>query len=110
MVVDLVFAPKVPSVGSHGREPVVKWPPPFSAFAASACGRRKCGVEGFAAGGILVAACKVSVSLSAGVRREQRSYQPHPYPSRSDFTELAESHRGLNSQWEHEREEKGFAD
>ena len=53
---DLVFAPKVPSVGSHGREPVVKWPPPFSAFAASACGRRKCGVEGFAAGGILVAA------------------------------------------------------
>ena len=27
MVVDLVLAPKVPSVGSRGRKPVVGWPP-----------------------------------------------------------------------------------
>ena len=48
----LLFAPKVPYVGSIGREPEVGGFPILFALAVTACGRRQGGVGGFAAGGI----------------------------------------------------------
>ncbi len=60
-----VFAPKVPSVGSLGREPEVGLAPPFFRFGGDRL--RSAAKRGFAAllrGGILLA-CKGSVSLSA---------------------------------------------
>lgn len=46
----LLFAPKVPSVGSHGRKPV-GWVLPFFRFGDDCLGRRQSGDCGFAAEG-----------------------------------------------------------